>query len=99
MPKLKRCDTRSAEWIPRFTGHFIQEQRKELDLSGSQLAAKMHLSQQQISRYERGMTDITLSTLIRYFEALNMPTRDIGYFFELFLSQYEDKKSDFINKL
>lgn len=40
--------------VNALVGKRIQKRRKELGYTGSQLAAKLGVSQQQFSRYERG---------------------------------------------
>lgn len=70
-----------CDWISEMTGCFLREQRKYSDLTGETFAKKMQLSQQQISRYERGITKVNLPALIHFFSVLNMEEREIIYFF------------------
>ncbi|UNH39013.1 helix-turn-helix domain-containing protein [Moellerella wisconsensis] len=44
-------------------GAFLRIARKEKKMTGKQLALLMNISQQQISRYEIGITSITLDQL------------------------------------
>lgn len=44
-------------------GLFLRSARKEKKLTGKKLAKLMNVSQQQISRYETGITSITLDQL------------------------------------
>ena len=60
-------------------GKRIQKRRKELGYTGSQLAAKLGVSQQQFSRYERGLNKIDLTYLVLLAKFLNTP---IYWFFE-----------------
>ncbi|MDD9338640.1 helix-turn-helix domain-containing protein [Providencia heimbachae] len=49
--------------ISCYAGKFLRKARKEKDMTGKQLAKLMHISQQQISRYETGRTSLTLDQL------------------------------------
>ncbi|MFB9997014.1 helix-turn-helix domain-containing protein [Providencia rustigianii] len=49
--------------ISFYTGKFLRKARKEKNMTGKQLAKLMHVSQQQISRYETGRTSLTLEQL------------------------------------
>ncbi len=49
--------------ISYYAGKFLRKARKEKDMTGKQLAKLMHVSQQQISRYETGRTSLTLDQL------------------------------------
>lgn len=44
-------------------GAFLRKSRKEKNMTGKQLAKLIGISQQQISRYEMGITSITLDQL------------------------------------
>lgn len=55
------------------------QKRKELGYTGMQLAKKIGVSQQQFSRYERGMNKIDLRHLVLLALYLNTP---IYWFFE-----------------
>ncbi|EFE55234.1 DNA-binding helix-turn-helix protein [Providencia rettgeri DSM 1131] len=92
MLKINSPSFPTQNWVSTVTGQFLKEQRLMMGLSGEALAKKMQLSQQQISRYERGMTHINLTTLLRYFSVLNMDVREIQYFFELIVSWNEEVK-------
>lgn len=60
-------------------GRRIQKRRKELGYTGSQIAEKLGVSQQQFSRYERGLNKIDLSYLVILANHLCIP---IYWFFE-----------------
>lgn len=45
-------------------GRLIQKSRRKKGISGTELAEKLNISQQQISRYERGITKLTCERLI-----------------------------------
>lgn len=44
-------------------GAFLKKSRKNKNMAGRELAKLMHVSQQQISRYETGKTKLTLEQL------------------------------------
>ncbi|WP_417355047.1 MULTISPECIES: helix-turn-helix domain-containing protein [Gammaproteobacteria] len=49
----------------RLIGSRIQQRRKELSLTAAALAEKLGISQQQLSRYERGESKISLSMMVK----------------------------------
>lgn len=65
--------------IHYFIGIKIKTRRKELGLSGANLAQKLNISQQQISRYENGINKTTLNQLVITAIALKCP---IDWFFQ-----------------
>lgn len=65
--------------VNALVGKRIQKKRKELGYTGMQIAEKIGVSQQQFSRYERGMNKIDLSYLVLLANYLNTP---IHWFFE-----------------
>ena len=65
--------------VNALVGKRIQKKRKELGYTGMQIAEKIGVSQQQFSRYERGMNKIDLSYLVLLANYLNTP---IYWFFE-----------------
>ncbi|WP_272691104.1 helix-turn-helix domain-containing protein [Providencia sp. PROV116] len=44
-------------------GCFIKNKRKKMDITGKDLGIMLNVSQQQISRYENGITKITVTLL------------------------------------
>jgi DNA-binding XRE family transcriptional regulator len=48
----------------------LAELRRELDLTQAVLADRLEVSQENVSQIERAQTDVRLSTLERYIEAL-----------------------------
>lgn len=54
-------------------GKRIQVRRKELGISAAQLAEALDLSQQQLSRYERGMNRISATLLVDVAGLLDTP--------------------------
>lgn len=63
----------------KLIGKRIQEKRKELGYSAEKLAEHIDLSQQQLSRYERGASKINVAHLIEIAILLNTP---ISWFFQ-----------------
>lgn len=82
--------------IHTIIGIKIKNRRKELGLSGSNLANKLNLSQQQISRYENGINKIPINHLVDIAEALSCP---IEWFFQGYTSELKNNdESDKLNK-
>ncbi|HHR6221893.1 TPA: helix-turn-helix domain-containing protein [Providencia alcalifaciens] len=65
----------------------IKNRRKELGLSGANLADRLHLSQQQISRYENGVNKIPIDHLLDISEILMCP---IEWFFNGYKSEIKN---------
>ncbi|WP_369308784.1 helix-turn-helix domain-containing protein [Providencia rettgeri] len=57
-------------------GYEIYLLRKRRLLSGKELANLLNISQQQVSRYERGICNITIDMLIQVLSVLKMPIQD-----------------------
>ncbi|HDS6842425.1 TPA: helix-turn-helix transcriptional regulator [Morganella morganii subsp. morganii] len=84
--------------ISLFIGQQIMKRRKSSGLSGKALAELLGLSQQQISRYEQGVTNIRASTLLQLSFLFNV---DVKSFFidciennnKLRKLNYKEKKS------
>ncbi|MBI6547207.1 helix-turn-helix domain-containing protein [Xenorhabdus lircayensis] len=75
-------------------GQRIQAKRKELGMTATALAKQIGISQQQLSRYERGTNRINLTHLV---EIVGLLSTDISWFFEdCFMSKKEDNT---VNKL
>lgn len=62
---------RNSAAINQAAGAVIRSLRKEKNLSGYDLGCLTGLSQQQISRYERGSNHLTLNLLIEILLALD----------------------------
>lgn len=54
------------------TGLFIRQARLAKSLTGQELGKLIHVSQQQISRYEKGDTVLNIETLYLIFSVLNV---------------------------
>lgn len=79
--KKHRC-----ELLRKITGHYIRDARIKKSLSGEQLGALLHVSQQQISRYENADTSINIETLYVILQALD---KDWSDFFSHVIQKYE----------
>ncbi|MEQ5122621.1 MULTISPECIES: helix-turn-helix domain-containing protein [Morganella] len=64
--------------VNRAVGDRIFCRRKALGYSGQQVAACLGISQQQLSRYERGQSRINVGMLARAADVLQTP---VGWFF------------------
>ncbi|MCG5276071.1 MULTISPECIES: helix-turn-helix domain-containing protein [Providencia] len=60
-----------------YCGFVLKKKRKELGISGRELARRLHISQQQISRYERGINKISLDMLLNFSIVLNIPMENL----------------------
>lgn len=54
-------------------GKRVQQRRKELGVSAAQLAEALGFSQQQLSRYERGLNRISVTLLVDVAQLLDTP--------------------------
>lgn len=70
---------RNSAVINQAAGAVIRSLRKEKNLSGYDLGCLTGLSQQQISRYERGSNHLTLNLLIAILLALDTTPEDFLY--------------------
>lgn len=64
--------------VNRAVGGRLFCRRKALGYSGQQIAACLGISQQQLSRYERGQSRINVGLLVRAADILKTP---VGWFF------------------
>ncbi|MBP6123887.1 MULTISPECIES: helix-turn-helix domain-containing protein [Providencia] len=63
-------------------GKMLKSYRRRTGLTGSELAKRINVSQQQISRYENGVNHITFDKLLLLLNALEMDRYDIVSFLE-----------------
>ena len=82
--------------IHSIIGIKIKNRRKELGLSGADLANKLKLSQQQISRYENGVNKIPINHLIDIADVLKCP---IEWFFKDYKNEALYSKSKGVNDI
>lgn len=58
--------------INELAGELLRQHRCTAELTIGELALRCGLSQQQVSRYERGITQITIDALLMFCMALNI---------------------------
>ena len=63
-------------------GLFLKLARKDKGMTGKELAKLIHVSQQQVSRYERGETSLTLDKVGRILISLNKRWSELFEFIE-----------------
>lgn len=68
-------------------GFFLKSSRRSKSLSGSELGRMLNLSQQQISRYERGVHPINIEMLHCFLIALDKNWSD--FFYSVLLDESE----------
>lgn len=71
-------------------GKEIHKLRKERSMTGKELAHLVNVSQQQISRYECGVCNLTIDTLIIILNALDVPLTE--FFNQVFMRVFESEK-------
>lgn len=59
-------------------GSFMKSARRSTGMTEEQLAKKMNLSQQQISRYENGRYNFTIETILLLLKALDKSFLDLA---------------------
>lgn len=81
---------KDADSIPPtvYIGTVLKERRKFIGISGIELGRRLNISQQQISRYERGVNCFNIDILIRFLSALEMDGNCVNEFFELLTYHY-----------
>ncbi|CDL86702.1 helix-turn-helix domain-containing protein [Xenorhabdus cabanillasii] len=75
-------------------GQRIQTKRKELGITATALAKQIGISQQQLSRYERGTNRINVNHLVAICKILET---DVSWFFDECFK--EENKEGSVNKL
>lgn len=74
----------------KYLGTLLKLRRKELGISGIELSKVLNVSQQQISRYENGLTNFNIVILFRFFLALKMTSKEVANIFNELKSFYSD---------
>lgn len=64
-----------------YIGNYIRKRRKKAGLSGNELAELVNVSQQQISRYERGKNKLTIDMLCSILFSLGLTLEEMYSFF------------------
>lgn len=73
--------------INRYAGRFLLQLRREYRMSGELLGGLVGLSQQQVSRYERGQSSLSLPQLILFASVFNLsPGQFVSGLYSLMLS-------------
>lgn len=67
--------------LPCYIGTLLRKARIKNGLAGRELAERVNVSQQQISRYERGKTDVHINKLFQLLLALDMDADEVMNFF------------------
>ncbi|MBW5405630.1 helix-turn-helix domain-containing protein [Morganella morganii] len=77
------------EYLPVIIGEALSYFRKKQKVTGVELAGAIGLTQQQISRYERGTSRLKVSTLFFILQYLNVKLPD---FFSHLLSEMKTRR-------
>lgn len=81
--------------ISYYAGRFLRKARKDKNMTGQQLAKLMHVSQQQISRYETGKTKLTFEMMDTILTVFNKSWRD---FFNTVIDKHDNERLKHIIK-
>ncbi|EKT60754.1 helix-turn-helix domain-containing protein [Providencia burhodogranariea] len=89
---------KNSEKIHYLIGQRVYKKRKELGYTGSELALLLGVSQQQVSRYERGKNRVDLLHLFQIAIVLNTPMNwfleDITAQLDYFLTEQNEVSVD-----
>ncbi|EMI5492259.1 helix-turn-helix transcriptional regulator [Providencia stuartii] len=80
----------SKSVLLKAVGKQIHKFRKERSMTGKELANLLNVSQQQISRYECGVCNITIDTLMVILHVMNVSLKE--FFEQVFLNIVESDK-------
>lgn len=78
--------------VTKYLGSELKKYRKVLGMSGKELARRLNVSQQQISRYERGVNSLNLDMLFLYFQALEMKCSEVESIFNELIFNYSESQ-------
>lgn len=81
----------SKQYLAQAIGRQVCFARRSRCVTGSELAEKLGISQQQVSRYERGICRIDVDTLVYLLNQLNIPLDTFFYNVFLTLKQISPK--------
>lgn len=70
--KLKYSIANNGKPITKIVGASMKRARREKGFSGYEIANKLNISQQQVSRYERGINHISVDMLYNFILALEI---------------------------
>lgn len=85
--------------ISTYCGTVIKQTRKECGMTGAELAKKLNVSQQQMSRYERGINKISVDMLFNLSIALNVPFEKIIKYVLLEMEKSNSDDASMLRKL
>lgn len=77
--KENKSGVNDAQLLRKNIGLFIRELRVNNFLTGAQLGKLINVSQQQISRYENGVTSISIETLSNILQVLGSEWNEFYY--------------------
>lgn len=78
--------------VTKYLGSELKSYRKILGMSGKELACRLNISQQQVSRYERGVNSLNLDMLFLYFQALEMKGNEVESIFNELIYNYSESQ-------
>lgn len=81
--------------INKEIGQYLRGIRKERNLTGEELAKRLNISQQQISRYETGKTKLTFEMMDTILLIFNKSWRDL---FNHVIDRYDNERLQCIIK-
>lgn len=81
----------SRQYLSLAVGRQLFITRKWCGITGKVLGEKLGVSQQQISRYERGVCRVDIDTLVCLLNELNMPLNDFFISVSLILKEMSPK--------
>lgn len=87
--------THSPSNIAQIIGAYLRSMRIEKNLTGGQIGELLSISQQQVSRYERGINRVSLEFLMSYVEALDLSFDD---FLSTFLWELQRERLHQLNR-
>ncbi|MBI6203624.1 helix-turn-helix domain-containing protein [Providencia rettgeri] len=90
-----QCDNQDNQ-VSTYCGTVIKKIRRECGMTGAELAKKLNVSQQQMSRYERGINKISVDMLFNLSIALNVPFEKV---IKHVLLEMEKSNSDDVSML
>ncbi|MGJ3355340.1 helix-turn-helix domain-containing protein [Providencia sp. Je.9.19] len=73
---IKENEYNNVDSLRKNIGFFIRESRVNRSLTGGQFAKLINVSQQQVSRYENGLTNMSIDMLNSIFIVLGVEWQD-----------------------
>lgn len=75
--------------VNKLIGQYLKKKRLESGLTGAEIGRLLYISQQQISRYERGQNTVSLSVALFFLKTLGCSVEE---FFNYLLNEIESEK-------